>query len=542
MFLALCLGIGGIHYGCLDDFFMAAIVTGAYGGNFDPHTLFVNGAYAFFLKPFYSLAPNVGWYSIFQFFSVFISFSIAVYCLLQRIKGTAGFLISICLLAALTPAFYLQIGFTQCAAALTAAGILLLHLGNSSSKKKFFILGLCMLVGGIIFRKEGFLLGLPFLIFTLSVSSYEKRKISKLALTTLLACFAAYQGLQKFNQSLFENNDYTYYLNYQWPRAVLGDGTNYDSKTTFDELKERGMSGRDFDLLQRWVFYDTETFSLDSISSIVSIVKRNEYELNYIKLPAKLFFVVAGSFWGTNAWCWGALCLLLFLCNPQKAGLYTWASLALISVCLTYLLLQNRIVSHVENGIWLYAIFCAIPFIKENRFIPNTKFTIPLLGALAAACFVLAIQNQKNIENEKSFFGFPQKNKDLKKIIETVKDNPNNIYLFPFNSYKEYALYYGNPLKSQSPGSLGNMIPIGYWNINFPGMILEMNRRGVENPLRDIIKENVFVVDDDYKIPLEDFYHRHYNKKIMADTIARYGHKSLLKYHLHEPTEGAAHE
>ena len=61
VFLLLCLGIGGVHFGSMDDYFMSAIVTGAYGGEFDVHTLFVNGAYAFFLKPFCWLCPAVSW-------------------------------------------------------------------------------------------------------------------------------------------------------------------------------------------------------------------------------------------------------------------------------------------------------------------------------------------------------------------------------------------------------------------------------------------------------------------------------------------------
>ena len=65
-FLLVCLGIGGVHAGSLDDYFMSAIITGAYGGGFDSHILFVNGAYAYFLKSFYWLFPSVGWYYIFQ--------------------------------------------------------------------------------------------------------------------------------------------------------------------------------------------------------------------------------------------------------------------------------------------------------------------------------------------------------------------------------------------------------------------------------------------------------------------------------------------
>ena len=30
-FLLLCLGIGGVHFGSMDDYFMSPIVTGAYG-------------------------------------------------------------------------------------------------------------------------------------------------------------------------------------------------------------------------------------------------------------------------------------------------------------------------------------------------------------------------------------------------------------------------------------------------------------------------------------------------------------------------------
>ena len=86
-FLLFCLGIGGVHFGSMDDYFMSAIVTGAYGGGFDPHTLFVNGAYAYFLKPFYSVFPSVGWYFVFELFSVFASFTVLTYFMLRQVGG-----------------------------------------------------------------------------------------------------------------------------------------------------------------------------------------------------------------------------------------------------------------------------------------------------------------------------------------------------------------------------------------------------------------------------------------------------------------------
>ena len=109
-FLVLCLGIGGLHYGCIDDYFMASVVTGAYGGDFDAHTLFVNGVYAYFLRPFYAVFPKIGWYSIFELIGVFVAFTSATYCLLrdQCSKLNAG--VAVFLLACVSPAFYLQLG------------------------------------------------------------------------------------------------------------------------------------------------------------------------------------------------------------------------------------------------------------------------------------------------------------------------------------------------------------------------------------------------------------------------------------------------
>lgn len=543
VFLLLCLGIGGLHYGCLDDFFMAAIVTGAYGGQFDAHTLFVNGVYAYFLKPFYSLFPSVGWYSIFEMLGVFVAFTSATYCLLKNSINKVNVGLAVFLLACITPAFYLQLGFTQCAAAMTGAGILQIYAGHDEKKKLPLLLGSILLICGMVFRREGFLLGVPFLFMLLIMSSVEKKTVFKWSFVALLTCAGTYQGLQSFNHHLFDNKEFSYYLAYQGPRAMLGDGAYYDSKNVYDELEERGFSGRDYDLLQRWMFYDTEAFSLDSLKPIVDVINRNRYDLNYAKLPAQLFFVIANSFWGINAWCWGALCLFLFLGGSRKANLYTWVTLSLIALCLSYLLLQNRVVGYVENSIWLYAIFCAVPFVKESNFSEKKFEKLPyLMCGLSVACFVLAYTSQSKIENDRALFGFPKKSSDLQSLVQTVESNPGNVYLFPFNSYKEYALFYGNILKSTPAKSLGNIIPIGYWNINHPGMIQEMNVRGVQNPLRDIVKENVFVVDEEYKLPLQNFYRRHYGDSIAVDTIVKYGSKSLLKYRMVELNIEANHE
>lgn len=533
--LFLCLGIGGLRYGCLDDFYMASVVTGAYGGEFDAHTLFVNGVYAYFLKPFYDLIPAVGWYFIFQLLFVFVSFVAITHSLLIKVSGKYGIILALFILGCLSPIFYLQMGFTQTAAALTAAGIVQMYLGNFEKKWTHLVFGSLLMILGVVFRKEGFLLGVPFLFLVLTLSWFELKKIQWNSVVALVGCFVAFLWLQSFNMGLFQNEEYSYYMNYQWPRSALGDGAFYDEQDVFDELEELGKSGRDFNLLTKWVFYDTEAFSLNRLQEIVDVVHRNSYDLNYVKIPVALFFVVANSFFGTSAWCWGFLCLLLFFCAPRRASIYSWGTLALISVCLGYLLMQNRVVSHVENSIWLYAIVCFVPFVQNKNLDIDKRSKIPALTVLLAlGCFVFSMANQCGVENDRLFFGSPKKSEDLSKFLQYTRLHTDDVFLIPFYSYKEIALYDRTPYKAVLPREYGNLIPIGYWNINLPGMKKELAERNVQNPLRDIVKENVFVMDEDFKLQLERLHKRHYGKDVVVDTVRSFGDKKLLKYRLGE--------
>lgn len=537
-FLLLCLGIGGVHFGSMDDYFMSAIVTGAYGGEFDPHTLFVNGAYAYFLKPFYSLFPSVGWYFIFELVAVFASFTAFAYFALRQIEGRLGIVLSVFLLACLTSDFYLELSFTQCAAVATAAGILFLYFGNSERRWQYLLIAIPFLVAGTLFRREGFLLGIPFAAALLAWNFWKSRKVWVASLAVLAFIAGAYFALQSFNRSLFnDNGEYAYYLAYQGPRSLLGDGAFYDSEAVYDELEERGLHGQDFRVLERWVFYDTEAFSLDSLKPIADVVYRNSYELNRAKMPIALLYAVASSFLHTNAWCWVVLCLLLFFAVPKKASWYAWGSLALISLCLTYLLMQNRVVYHVETGIWLYAIACAAPFMQmrqdgtfEKIFGGNGKKLLWLLGMMSALCFVFAMSTQRSEENGRLLFGSRKMPAEWQEFLQYANERPNDVFLLHFDPYKALAAYKNPAYRAAAPGSWGNLVPIGYWNVNLPGMKREFEKRGVTNPLRDMVKDNVYVVDGGSGIKLDYYYKAHYQKEFAIDTVKKFGHYNLLKY------------
>ena len=532
LFLLLCLGVGGIHFGSLDDFFMSAVVTGAYGGDFDPHTLFVNGAYAYFLKPFYGICSALNWYFIFELMSAFASFTVFVYFMLSQAGGRLGLVLSVFLLACLAPDFYLQAAFTQCAAAATAAAILLFYFGNGERRKAWIVLGGLFFVAGIIFRKEGFLLGVPFLVTILALNVFETRKIMKTTIAVFVICLCAYQTLQNFNNSLFDNEGYSYYREYQWSRAIFGDGDNYDVDAAFDELEERQMQGRDFRYLRSWIFYDTEVFSLDSLKRMASVVQRNRYEVNPAKMPVALFLVVAKSFFKANAWCWIVLCFMLFFFVPKRANWYTWGSLALLCLCMGYLLYVNRVVYHVESGIWLYAIVCAIPMMQKGSFEDKKNIDkLPyLIGIMALGSLVLALSGLRGADNNRMFFGTPQMSKEWNEFNQYMQAHADDVFLLYFNDYKYLANYRAPHYGATAPGSWGNIIPLGYWNMNLPGMQKEMRIRGVQNPIRDIVRDNVYVLETDTLHRFNRFYRVHYHDSVSLRTVKEFGNLHLVKY------------
>lgn len=534
LFLLLCLGVGGIHVGSLDDYFMSAVITGAYGGEFDPHILFVNGAYAYFLKPFYWLFPNVGWYYIFQLISVFAAFTVFAFFVLRQVGGRLGIALSVFILASLASDLYMNVAFTQCAAAATAAAIVLFYFGNTERHRLWLVAGAIFFVVGIIFRKEGFLLGMPFLVAVLSLSVFETRKLLRTTAAVLVLCVAAYQGLQTFNNNLFKNNEYTYYRDYQWSRAMFGDGAYYDDDSVIDELDEQQMQSRDYRYLRNWIFYDTEVFSLDSLKSFVNVVNRNRYEVNPVKMPAALFLVLANSFFKTNAWCWIALCFVLFFFVPKRANWYVWCSLALICLCLGYLLYVNRVVSHVESGIWLYAVVSAIPMMKLKDFVVDERVgKLPyLIYALSLGALIMAFSSERNVGNDKVLLGTPQMSKDWSNLVHYMESRPEDVFLFYFNDYKYLATCKNPAYKSVKPRSWGNIISLGYWNINLPGMKKEMAERGVDNPIRDLVKDNVYIVESDTLWKFDRYYQVHYHQKVSRDTVASFGDMQLIKYRL----------
>ncbi len=534
--LTLSLILGGWKYESLDDFFMHSVLTGAYGGEYDIHLYFVNAVYGVFLWPFYKILPHVGWYPLFEKGIVFLSFSAITYTILRKYGNKLGGAFAFLVLSCVSLEFYLHVEFTKCACAAAAAGILLFAIGNSEKKVSHLVWGCLFMVAGFVFRKEMFLLGLPVLTALLFFNTLQSKSIWKNSLIALAVLAGAIIGLKAFDASLFRNNEYEYYAAYQPVRAYFGDGAFYDLDALSDELDERGIGSRDLRYMKAWYFYDNNVFSLDSMNALIKIAQRNLYEPNYLKMPFFVARSVSDSLMKGSVWCWLLLCLAIIYFQNKKYWWVPWASLSIIGICYTYLALVNRVVPHVEAGIWGYAVIFTLFYAYKSNLAESgqTKSLIKiflLIGTIGLASNITLfeldrINRASKIKDAQAM--------DWDSFLQHVKNNPGDVFLLPFDRYKELGSFLGMTYKTIEPGSWNNIYSTGYWNIHLPPMDRELRKRGVSNMFRDVIKDNVFVLNDKQSLSFAPFYREHYHKNLAIDTVKYFGTLFLSKYRVKE--------
>jgi len=535
-FFAFYLLIGKCYYSSLDDYFMSAVLTGAYGSKYDVHLYFTNVAYAYLLKPFYWLLPTVGWYYLFQCFCTFCAFSTFCYFIIKKLSIKLGLLFSVLLLACALPEFFSSVAFTQCAAAASAAGIMLIVSGFVEQRKLYYVFGVMFIALGFIFRKEMFLLSLPCLGFSLLVCLLQGKRICKSFVTALVTSIAILFGLYELDKSEYQDPDYKYYAAYQGPRAVFGDGAYYDSDAVFDELEEQGKIGYDYRALASWVYYDTEVFSLDSLMPIIDVVKRNLYQPNYVKMPMAILFAMSKSVTRPILWAWALFGLALVLFAKNKLKYLPWITVCFMCIAFGYLLWVNRLAAHVESGIWLYSITFMVPWL-DNFEVSKEKSLkiIKLFSCLAIVIALIFITMQKLSERPLNQILYTPTLPVEWRLFETyASEHPDDVFLLVFDKYKDLATDRNVPYKSTQPGSWQNIFPMGYWNVHLPAMKYELEKRGVKNPLRDILNDNVYVIENDKGFSPGFFYQQHYKKSIVADTVVSFDYLKVLKYRLLE--------
>lgn len=547
-FLTLCLIFGDLKFGAVDDYFMAARLTGALGTDYNPHLIFVNAIYGYALLPLYHLFPAIGWYYIGEMFSVFLSFTVIGYVLLQRSGERWGAILAALFTALFASDFYLVVQFTQCASILSAAGMLLFAYGiisldchatkgarndiwNNLRTIAPFILGLILMLWGSVMRWQAFLMGMPFFCLGLLFILRECWSAKWLVIASLTILFAGAFGMHAFNQNIYKSPEYETFNKFQGPRVILGDNSSYNQNAVYEDAEELGLSGKDYHMLTEWVLYDTKVFSIDSLKQYTDIIPPYQDGNPIQSIPRNILKALSHSLHSPLFWIWFILCIIVYATNPKKF-LYLWASLALVLALMAYLLAMGRLVYRVESGFWLYAAVLAIPILRNIKFNIQRKITIVALSIIAFSnTFSYAISGEiiRDPTNGSSRKITIKDTTDYTQVFQYIDCQPDKIFLLSMNAFMRFSHHRNPPYLATPTGSFKRTISFGYWTPYLPEVTEALSEFGITNPIKDVIKDNVIVLNEPN---LVDFLQRHYYDSVAVDTLKSIGEMTFFKYRL----------
>ena len=537
-FLVLCLVFGDIKFGAVDDYFMAAVLTGAHGTDYNPHLLFVNAIYGYALLPLYHLFPKVGWYYIGEMLAVFLSFTAIGCVLLRRCGERWGLLLTTLFTAMFASDFYLVIQFTQCASILSAAGMLLFAHGLGNKKYQPVALGVFLLLWSSVMRWQAFLMGLPFfcvgLLFNLK-QCWRSRWVMAVGFAVM---FAGACAMHNFDASLYRNAEYAPYMEVQSPRAVLGDVSNYNRNAVYEDLEEMGKSGIDYHMLTEWTFYDTETFTADSMRAILDVIGNYSDKIERGYIPRLLLDALEHSLQSPLFWTWFIFCLLIWATNRKKF-LYLWASLAVILYLMSLLLGLNRLVYRVESGFWLYAAVLAVPLWERFRYeLPRKLVAVALVVIALANVFIYATSGKlvRGPSSGELRTLAIEDSTDYDQVFAYIDSQPDKMFLLSMNAYMRFSHHKNPPYLAETIGSYRRTVSFGYWTPYLPEITQALAEFGITNPIKDVVHDNVIVINEG---ELANFLQRHYYDSVAVDTLRVIGEMTFFKYRLIEADPAA---
>ena len=526
-FLVLCLVFGDIKFGAIDDYFMAAVLTGAHGSDYNPHMLFVNAIYGYALLPLYHLFPKLGWYYVGEMFAVFASFVTIDYVLLRRSGERWGMLLAVLFTAMFASDFYLVLQFTQCGSILSAAGMLLFAYGvvdcraPKGARNDVIIpvmLGVFLLLWGSIMRWQAFLMGMPFFCVGALFILKECWKARWLTITALAVMFAGAFAMHHFDVSLYKNAEYAPYVDIQEPRAALGDASNYNQNAVYEDLEEMGKSGKDYHMLTAWTFYDTETFAADSMRAITNIINYYRERVNRRQIPQLLLNALGHSIQSPLFWTWFLFCLLIYATNRGRF-LYLWASLAVVCYLMSMLLGVGRLVYRVESGFWLYAAVLAVPLWGRFRFELPRKLIVAVVAVIALVNVLSYASSGELVRDPSSGESRTitiEDSTDYEQVFAYIDSQPDKMFLLSMNAYMRFSHHKNPPYLAEPIGSYRNTVSFGYWTPYLPEITQTLAEFGITNPMKDVVHDNVIVVNEG---SLSDFLQRHYYDSVAVDTV-----------------------
>lgn len=529
VYLASILLFCDIKYEVSDDFVMSTIISGAYGNGYNPHLMFINVIWGYLLLPFYYLLPGISWYLIAQLLVIFLSFTVISYMLLERLERPVAFLFIIVLLTVFADDAYILVQFTKTAMiAVMGGGIVFLWVLFHEKFRPLLIgAGLLCLAGTLIRFTTIYIAGGFFLIvlvveFWRLIKEKKWRKFIQTVIAgTILIVLAV--GMKAADTYIYsQDEEYAFYREYDAARASVTDASDYGYWAYEEELKKIGISENDYCMMRSWNFADNDIFSAEVLEKTGQIIDSYKKELGISKESILENFQVRGIV--AYPVCLACLAVIfLSIILLKKEWILNLICLAAGGLYILYFFIIERTVYRIEYGIFLGIFLSILYFWKKNKDYKKTYFVEmnKICAILIIVCLIiesiLYIPDRtyqgntsdtrkeyiKNIFNEswnydaRKYRKVVDKGEKSENLWKEIKNNPKNFYFLDFNTTIQILYYDWNPFYTLPEGFYSNNLYLAGVMSNFPDYNRVLEEHDLKNPLQDLVKENVYLIDSD---------------------------------------------
>lgn len=547
VFLALVLVFCEIKYETSDDYIMAAIMSGAYSGTPNPHMIFINILWGYLLLPFYYLVPQISWYLIAQLALCYCAFTAVTYLMLKRLDTIMGIMLSVLFITFFSDDAYIMVQFTKTAILAVMAGSILFLWAlfhDERCRKREIAAGAVLVVAGSLIRYSVIYIAGGFLLLILLVefvqlfrcgSEGKWRKFVQIAVCGVILIGAVVSAKQIDRYIYNSNPEYKYFREYSSARGGIVDKKDYGYEACEEEYKELGLSENDYVLLRTWNFADPDLYTLELLQKVEKIV--NDYQSDmvidrdYIK-----YELGKRNYWKYSVlWACAILVLLTIIFNKN----YWWASLILSAGAyfyLCYFVATGRIVYRIEYAVFL-GLFLAIVYFwtkKNCRFLQNKLELCNVCGILLLVFCVYQMPTYrlnnwaewingaeyKTYVEERFYNSWDYDNRRYRGSVYNESAFPNlekeigthqgNFYFLNFSTTVQTLYLAHNPFESGEKAEGINSSFLCGVTVNFPDTLRKLDENDIKNPLKALIEDNVYLVDNLYQDRIYEYLKEHY--------------------------------
>ena len=577
-------------YEVSDDYFIDAVLSGAFGNGYDPDLLFGNIILGYVLVFFYKLFPVISFYFVLLLLLGFLSVTAILFILFKKKINAVTVCMAVVFLCFLTDDLYVVIQFTKVSAAAGIAGGLLILYGlweADKRKLRYIIPGTLLALAGTMIRFSTIYVFAAFLViafinccilFFFSKESKSEFPVKKRVLVVLKDFFICvcvigfFFGMHYFGGWISNlDQEYKDYNQFNLIRTQMTDKNRPDYKDVRDEYEKLGLNENDYSMIYSWNFNDRDIYTdskLNEVSSIInsrSLKSSVSVESAFNKLITRCVFAYPAAI---------ALYILTLLSVfLDRNKFYSLVLLLASFVLLFAFVYYGRTLYRVEWGILFCPAACVITGFnyndngaaaKQKKKVFGKEIGVVSFYLVIFICLLLATKiprlfksseymSYSDEEYRAAFYDtmfhsgiylqdkvpFPtssrKANPELIKYIEN--DTEHFYFIDSYTTIQEIYFNYDPWIRPEEGLFKNKYLYLGAVTMHHPGEVYALKSNGFDpyNPLKHLADGNVYFVDNlGYDIKL-DYIRRYYCPNAEIERVCEID--GLIIWNIYDPAK-----